>query len=69
MINELHDSGFAAENPIHMFDHTGSYFSSRENKGVWNATLLEGKNDAWVNVYMLTDVNELTKQIYYQMEA
>lgn len=69
LINALRDSGFAAVRPIKMFDHTGRYFPSIENDGIWYASSLEGKNDAWVTVHIGTDDNELTKKIYYQLEA
>lgn len=69
LITELLKNGFAHRTPRKMFGNSGRYFPSIENDGIWYAGSLEGKNEAWVTVYIQTDNNEKTKQIYYQLEA
>ena len=69
LIIKLRDIGFAAERPIKMFDHTGRYFPSKENDGIWYAASLEGKNDAWVTVHIRTDDNEMTKNLFDKLKA
>ena len=69
LINKLRETGFAWERPIRMFDHTGRYFPSIENDGIWYAASLEGKNDAWVTVHIRKDHNEVTKYLFDQLEA
>lgn len=69
LIDELRDTGFAVERPIRMFDHTGRYFPSIVNKGIWYAASLEGKNNAWVTVHIRTDDNEMTKDLFDKLKA
>lgn len=69
LINKLRDTGFASERPIRMFDHTDRHFPSIENDGIWYAASLERKNDAWVTVHIRNDDNEVTKNLYDQLEA
>ena len=69
LISKLRETGFASERPIRMFDHTGRYFPSTENDGIWYAASLEGKNDAWVTVHIRNDNNEVTKNLFDQLEA
>lgn len=69
LINKLRDTGFAAERPMRMFDHTGRYFPSTENDGIWYAASLEGMNDAWVTVHIRMDDNEMTKDLFDKLKA
>lgn len=69
IINKLRDTGFASERPIRMFDHTGRYFPSIENDGIWYAASLERKNDAWVTVHIRTDHNDITKDLFDKLQA
>lgn len=69
LIDKLRDSNFATVRPIRMFDHTGRYFPSIENDGIWYAASLEGKNDAWVTVHIRCEDNEMTKILFDKLEA
>ena len=71
LINNLRDIGFASERPIQMFSpgHTGRYFPSTVNDGIWYAASLEGKNDAWVTVHIRNDDYEVTKNLFDKLEA
>ena len=69
LIKKLLETGFTTERPIRMFDHTGRYFPSMKNDGIWYAASLEGKNDAWVSVHIQTDDNEMTKKLFDKLEA
>ncbi len=69
LIDRLRDSNFAAVRPIRMFDHTGRYFPSIENDGIWYAASLEGKNDAWVTAHIRCEDNEMTKNLFDKLEA
>ena len=50
--------------PVRLFDHTGRYFPSPRNQGIWYATTLEGATDAWVSCHIQTADNVLTKRIF-----
>ncbi len=68
LITELLRTGFA-DSAVQRFDHTGRFFPSRRNRGVWYAASLEKKNDAWVTLHIQADDKELTKQIFDKLRA
>ena len=69
LIRELFMTGFYKKLPTKRFDHTGRFFPSVINEGIWYAASLEGKNDAWVTVHIETDSDEATKRVFDRLKA
>ena len=61
---EVARTGILPATPVRLFDHTGRYFPSPRNQGIWYATTLEGATDAWVSCHIRTADNVLTKRIF-----
>ena len=68
LISTLMQTGFA-NNPIQRFDHTGRYFPSFNNRGIWYAASLEGQNDAWITLHIETGIKEETKRIFDRLKS
>ena len=68
LITELLRTGFA-DRAVQHFDHSDRFFPSRHNPGVWYASSLEKKNDAWVTLHIQADDKELTKRIFDKLCA
>ena len=66
LIAELWRMGFA-DQALQHFGRTGRRFPSGL-EGIWYAVSLEGKNDAWVSLYIATGDNKLTKSIFDALE-
>ena len=56
-----------ADKALHHFGRSGRRFPSGL-EGIWYAVSLEGKNDAWVSLYIATGDNKLTKSIFDALE-
>ena len=57
-------TGILPAAPVQLYGHTGRYFPSSRNQGIWYATTLEGATDAWVSCHIRTADNVLTKRIF-----
>ena len=68
LLTELIRMGFA-DSHRQQFDHTGRFFPSRLNRGIWYAVSLDKGKDAWVTLHIQTDDNELTKRIFDKLLA
>ena len=64
LIAEVARTGLLPATPVQMYGHTGRYFPSPHNQGIWYAATLEGTNDAWVSCHIQTSDNTLTKRIF-----
>lgn len=64
LIAEAARTGILPAPPVQLFGHTGRYFPSPANQGIWYAATLEGANDAWVSCHIQTLDNALTKRIF-----
>ena len=69
LIAELSRTGFSRKGPTQIYGHTGRYFPSSRNQGIWYAATLEGLNDAWVTLHIQTGDKELTKRIFDTLHA
>lgn len=64
LIADVNRSGSLPAPPLQLYGHTGRYFPSPHNQGIWYAATLEGTNDAWVSCHIQTPDNALTKRIF-----
>ena len=64
LIADVARTGILPAAPVQLYGHTGRYFPSPRNQGIWYATTLEGATDAWVSCHIRTADNVLTKRIF-----
>ena len=64
LIAEVARTGILPATPVQLFDHTGRYFRSPRNRGIWYAATLERANHAWVSCHINAADNSLTKRIF-----
>ena len=64
LIAEVARIGILPAAPVQLYGHTGRYFPSPHNQGIWYGATLEGTNDAWVTCHIQTPDDALTKRIF-----